>query len=101
MTPARCAAPQASNEGRFEADGEHRPRITRPRPPSVQALRTRWQGPFVVDQLEGLHRVGRFRLGMATSPCAPGDNGRLSAHGLSGRFVLSMRCGHPLMHTPR
>jgi hypothetical protein len=99
MTPARHTEPPASNEGRYEADGVCRPHTGTTHAVVGHRLRTRWQHPCLVDQLVGLHRVGRFRLGLATSPCAPADSGRLSAHGLSGRFVLSMRCGQPFMFT--
>jgi hypothetical protein len=101
MTPARCTASLASNEGLYEADDACRLKAAHPRTSAGHRLRTHWQCPFLVDQWVGLHRVGRFRLGFATSPCAPGDSGRLSAHGLSGRFVLSMRCGPSSMHVSR
>lgn len=101
MTGARRAETPACNEGRYEVAGK--PRKPAPAARSLTCVGGRASRPqaFKVDQLDGFHRVGRFRLGQASCPCAPGDCARLSTHGLSGRFVLSMRCGAPFKETPQ
>jgi hypothetical protein len=85
MTPAHDHPPAACNEGLYGAG----------------ASRQGVSAPIRVDQQDGHHRIGRFRLGTATSPCLPGYRARLSPHGLSGRFVLSMCCGQPHTNTER
>lgn len=97
MTPARSTQILACNEGLFEVHMAAPPCRRRTASPHTNRTRhrPRWRQPVHVDQQEGLHRIGRFRLGHASCPCDARGTGEISAHGLSGRFVLSMHCGLP------